>query len=154
MTVVIPLPVWKGDPERCGNRFRSRLEQIINIRHELVRLAGEINWQWIDTGLAGLIAGAGRPAVSVRFMVGLLLLKHIHGLSDEGVCARWVNDPNISSTSPAKPSSRTSAPGSALGISGSAISWKLLAEALRVALRHRGGNRALQDRRPSRLQLL
>jgi IS5 family transposase len=95
VTVVIPLPVWKGDPERCGNRFRSRLEQIINIRHELVRLAGEINWQWIDTGLAGLIAGAGRPAVSVRFMVGLLLLKHIHGLSDEGVCARWVNDPNF-----------------------------------------------------------
>ena len=95
MTVVIPLPVWKGDAERCGNRFRSRLEQIINIRHELVRLAGEINWQWIDTGLADLIAGAGRPAVSVRFMVGLLLLKHIHGLSDEGVCARWVNDPNF-----------------------------------------------------------
>ena len=28
-----------------------------------------------------------------RFMVGSLLLKHIHSLPDEGVCARWVNDP-------------------------------------------------------------
>src|SRR6476660_6692203 len=25
--------------------------------------------------------------------VGLLLLKHIYGLSDEGVCERWVHDP-------------------------------------------------------------
>jgi hypothetical protein len=25
--------------------------------------------------------------------IGLLLLKHIYGLSDEGVCARWVHDP-------------------------------------------------------------
>ena len=82
----------------CGavrGRFRLRLEQIINMRHELVRLAGEINWQSIDPGLADLITGADRPAVSARFMIGLLLLKHIHGLSDEGVCARWVNDPNF-----------------------------------------------------------
>ena len=26
-------------------------------------------------------------------MVGLLFVKHIHGLSDEGVCERWVHDP-------------------------------------------------------------
>ena len=95
MTVVIPLSVWKGDAERSGDRFRLRLEQIINMRHELVRLAGDINWQWIDPGLADLITGADRPAVSARFVVGLLLLRHIHGLSDEGVCARWVNDPNF-----------------------------------------------------------
>jgi hypothetical protein len=87
VTVVIPLSVWKGDAERSGGRFRLRLEQIINMRHELVRLAGEINWQSIDPGLADLITGAGRPEVSARFMVGLWLLKHIHGLSDEGVCA-------------------------------------------------------------------
>ena len=27
------------------------------------------------------------------FKIGLLLLKHIYGLSDEGVCDRWVHDP-------------------------------------------------------------
>ena len=26
-------------------------------------------------------------------MIGLLLLKHIYGLSDEGVCERWIHDP-------------------------------------------------------------
>ena len=26
-------------------------------------------------------------------MIGLLLLKHMFGLSDEGVCERWVYDP-------------------------------------------------------------
>ena len=26
-------------------------------------------------------------------MIGLLLLKHIYGLSDEGVCERWVHEP-------------------------------------------------------------
>lgn len=30
---------------------------------------------------------------STRLVVGLLLLKHIYGLSDESVCDRWVHDP-------------------------------------------------------------
>ena len=79
-------------PERCGSGdlFRSRLDQIINLRHELVRLAEEIDWSWIDDRLADLYHDAGRPAVPTRFMVGLLFLKHIYGLSDEGVCERWV----------------------------------------------------------------
>ena len=28
-------------------------------------------------------------------MIGLLLLKHIYGLSDKGVCERWVYDPDF-----------------------------------------------------------
>jgi transposase, IS5 family len=35
----------------------------------------------------------GRPGIEARFVIGLLLLKHIYGLSDEGVCERWVHDP-------------------------------------------------------------
>lgn len=35
----------------------------------------------------------GRPRTETRFMIGLLLLKHIYGLSDDGVCERWVHDP-------------------------------------------------------------
>lgn len=31
--------------------------------------------------------------VATRFMVGLLLLKHINCLSDEDVCERWVDSP-------------------------------------------------------------
>jgi IS5 family transposase len=83
----------KGESGGSDDLFRSRLDQIINMRHELVRLAIEIDWDWVDAELADLFSDAGRPAVPTRFMVGLLFLKHIYGLSDEGVCERWVNDP-------------------------------------------------------------
>jgi len=73
--------------------YRSRLDQIINRRHELVQLAGKLDWAWIDGQIAPLFAEQGRPAVPTRFMVGLLLLKHIYSLSDEEVCERWIDNP-------------------------------------------------------------
>ncbi len=76
-----------------GDLFRARLDQIINMKHELVLLAGKIDWGWIDEQIAPLYSDKGRPGIETRFVVGLLLLKHIHGLSDEGVCERWVHDP-------------------------------------------------------------
>ena len=76
-----------------GELFRARLDQIINMRHELVLLADRIDWDWIDKELAPFFSEHGRPAEPVRFMVGMLLLKAIYGLSDEEVWARWVHDP-------------------------------------------------------------
>jgi transposase, IS5 family len=76
-----------------GDLFRARLDQIINMKHELVQLAGQIDWAWIDAEIAPLYSDKGRPGVETRFVIGLLLLKHIYGLSDEGVCERWVYDP-------------------------------------------------------------
>ena len=73
--------------------FRARLDQIINMKHELVLLAGKIDWDWIDGEIAPLYSENGRPGIETRFMIGLLLLKHIYGLSDEGLCERWVHDP-------------------------------------------------------------
>ncbi len=73
--------------------FRARLGQIIDMKHELVRLADTIDWAWIDEELADRFSGSGRPGTESRFMVGLLLLKHIYALSDEGVCDRWVENP-------------------------------------------------------------
>jgi len=80
---------WTGEPDL----FRARLDQIINMKHELVRLALTIDWAFIDEQLSDCFSEQGRPAVPTRFMVGLLLLKQIHGLSDELVCDRWVYDP-------------------------------------------------------------
>jgi len=80
-------------PTGSSDLFKARLDQIINMKHELVRLADEIDWDWIDEELADLYGATGRAAVPTRFMVGLLFLKHIYGLSDEGVCERWVHDP-------------------------------------------------------------
>jgi len=73
--------------------LRSRLDQIINLEHELVRLGREVAWEWIDEEIAPLFSDKGRPGLPSRFAVGLLLLKHIYNLSDEQVCDRWVYDP-------------------------------------------------------------
>lgn len=77
----------------AGDLFKARLDQIIDMNHALVRLAGKIDWHWIDGELAPLYSDKGRPGIETRFAVGLLLLKHMFGLSDEGVCERWVYDP-------------------------------------------------------------
>jgi IS5 family transposase len=68
------------------------LDQLIDMKHELVQLAGKVDWEWIDGQIAPLYSANGRPAIETRFMLGLLLLKHIYGLSDEGVCEHWVHD--------------------------------------------------------------
>src|SRR5712691_4369564 len=73
--------------------FRARLDQIINMKNELVQLAGKVDWDWLDGEIAPLYSDKGRPGISTRFAIGLLLLKHIYGLSDEGVCERWIYDP-------------------------------------------------------------
>jgi IS5 family transposase len=83
----------KHETTMSGDLFRARLDQIINLKHELVQLAGRIDWVWIDGEIAPLYSDKGRPGIETRFMIGLLLLKHIYGLSDEGVCERWVYDP-------------------------------------------------------------
>ncbi|MEM9879739.1 MAG: IS5 family transposase [Pseudomonadota bacterium] len=73
--------------------FRHRLENILNPRHELVLLAGKINWQRFDEAFAPLFSDIGQPALPTRLMVGLNILKYMHNLSDPEVCARWVENP-------------------------------------------------------------
>ena len=82
-------------PQTTGDRrsFRAQLDHIVNMKHELVQLASKIDWDWIDDEIAPLYSDKGRPGIETRFVIGLLLLKHIYGLSDEGVCERWVYDP-------------------------------------------------------------
>src|SRR3974390_1235844 len=76
-----------------GDLFRARLDQIIDLKHELVQLAGALDWEWLDDEIAVSYSEKGRPGIEARFVIGLLLLKHIYGLSDDGVCERWVYDP-------------------------------------------------------------
>jgi IS5 family transposase len=83
----------KHETTTSGDLFRARLEQIINMKNELAQLAVAIDWDWIDGEIAPLYSDKGRPGIGTRFAIGLLLLKHIYGLSDEGVCERWVYDP-------------------------------------------------------------
>ena len=47
--------------------FRARLDQIINLKHELVLLAGKIDWDWIDGEIAPLYSEHGRPGIADSF---------------------------------------------------------------------------------------
>ncbi len=82
-------------PQDSGSEelFRSKLKNIINLRHELVRLSELIDWARLQAHFAAYYSEVGRPGVPIRLVVGLQLLKHIEGLSDEAVCARWERDP-------------------------------------------------------------
>lgn len=81
------------EPATHDDMFRARLDQIINMKHALAALAQRIDWAFIDAEIAPLYSDRGRPGIETRFVVGLLLLKHIHALSDEELCERWVCDP-------------------------------------------------------------
>ena len=47
-----------------GDLFRARLDQIINTKHELVQLAGKVDWDWIDSEIAPLYSENGRPGIA------------------------------------------------------------------------------------------
>jgi IS5 family transposase len=83
----------KKEPSRTEDMFRSRLVNIINMRHALVRLALLIDWERVEAHFLPCYADNGRPAHPVRLLIGLHLLKHVEGLSDEAVCERWERDP-------------------------------------------------------------
>ena len=75
--------------------FRARLENLVNPRHALVRLAGLIDWGRFETEFGPLYTDGGRPGLPIRLMVGLHLLKHMDGLSDEAICARYLDSPYV-----------------------------------------------------------
>ncbi len=99
--------------------FRSRLDQMIDLRRPLAVLASRMPWQEIEASLAHQFArqvkagkqvediglfgsvvqtvkgrpNAGRPRLPIRLMVSLLYLKHAFNESDEGVVERWAETP-------------------------------------------------------------
>jgi len=66
---------------RLNDLCRVRLDQTINIKHELALSVAR------SIGI-GSITRSHRSTL----MIGLLLLKEIYGLSDDGVCECWVHD--------------------------------------------------------------
>jgi IS5 family transposase len=77
-----------------GDLYRARLESIIDPRHELVKLAGKVDWSRLQEDLSVYYCpDNGRPGGSIRLMAGLQMLKDMKGLSDEEVCAVWRENP-------------------------------------------------------------
>jgi IS5 family transposase len=99
--------------------FRSRLDQMIDLRHPLAVLSSRLPWAAIEAAVApklahqakpptrvagvdlagafdgefgGGVSAAGRPRLPVRLMASLLYLKHSFNLSDEELVERWAEN--------------------------------------------------------------
>src|SRR6201997_2100711 len=84
----------KPRDNRQKDLLRPALEDIIDLGHPLVRLAREIDWGFLDRRFASVCTpGVGQPPLPTRLVAGLLIVKHMHNLSDEVLCARWLENP-------------------------------------------------------------
>lgn len=102
-----------------GDFFRSRLDEMIDMKHPLAVLATRLPWASIEAALApklapqakpakrvagqdlagafdgefgGGISPAGRPRLPVRLMASLVYLKNSFNLSDEELVERWAEN--------------------------------------------------------------
>jgi IS5 family transposase len=74
--------------------FRSRLDQIIDMKHALVKLSRAIDWRVLEERFGSVNTdGPGSPPLPTRLMAGITVLKYMRDLSDEAVCDRWVENP-------------------------------------------------------------
>lgn len=83
----------KPPPEQ-DDLLRARLVEMIDMRHELVKLETLIDWDVFEREWTGFFPShTGRPATLTRLVAGLLYLQHAYALSDEAVVARWAENP-------------------------------------------------------------
>mgnify|MGYP000418654559 CR=1 FL=1 len=74
--------------------FRMRLDNLLDMNHELIKLSGLIDWDSFDEKWGELFESTkGAPATRTRLIAGLHYLKDLYNLSDELVVERWVENP-------------------------------------------------------------
>ena len=74
--------------------FKARLDQIVDLKHPLAKLARTIDWRFLEERFGAVYSdGSGQPPLPTRLMAGLAILKHMHDLSDEVLCERWIENP-------------------------------------------------------------
>lgn len=80
--------------ERQKDLLQPALDEIIDLKHPLVLLGDQIDWNFLDSRFRTVcLPGAGQPGLPTRLVAGLFILKHMHNLSDEVLCARWLENP-------------------------------------------------------------
>lgn len=84
----------RARPPEQDDLLRPRLVDMIDLRHELVKLTALIDWEVFEQEWVGFFPSTtGRPATPARLVAGLLYLQHAFRLSDEAIVARWVENP-------------------------------------------------------------
>jgi hypothetical protein len=97
-------PFDRDSVARCGPKerrdsgqndfFKARLDQIVDRDHALAKLGRAIDWRFLEGRFGAVYTDkVGHPPLPKRLMAGLAILKHMHDLSDEDLCARWVENP-------------------------------------------------------------
>lgn len=85
--------IGKTDKKMQRDLFRPMLIDFIDKHHELVLLADKINWNYFENELSPFYSQLGRPSMSIRLMVGCLMLKRIYNLGDETLAEAWKMNP-------------------------------------------------------------
>jgi IS5 family transposase len=76
------------------NLFQARLDQQLDPKHSLFRLAQQIDWSYFEQEFGAFYSEEmGRPGAPTRLLVGLHYLKHAYDESDESVVEKWVENP-------------------------------------------------------------
>jgi IS5 family transposase len=74
--------------------FNERLDRIGDMGHPLARLAATIDWRFLEERFGAVYSDRpSQPPLPTRLMAGLSILKHTHNLSDEELCARFLESP-------------------------------------------------------------
>jgi IS5 family transposase len=77
-----------------GSFLLPNLESLLDQRQALCKLSRAIDWKRFEREMgASYSEGQGAPGKPIRLMVGLLMLKQLHDLSDDDVVAQWVQNP-------------------------------------------------------------
>ena len=84
----------KIKPDFQQNLFKTRLIELLNLEHPLVKSSQEIAQDKMAIAFQNLYSEQGRPSIPIRKIAGLLLLKEMFKESDESVVERWIENGN------------------------------------------------------------
>jgi IS5 family transposase len=72
--------------------FGKVLKVNLDKNHELVKMEALVPWDELVDAIANTYKDTGRPSKSIRLMLGLLIIKHKHGIADEELIERLKGD--------------------------------------------------------------
>lgn len=75
------------------NLFIPHFSDFINMNHELILLANQMDWKYFEDDFSKYYSHTGQPSMPIRLMVGCLILKQLYNLGDETLASAWVQNP-------------------------------------------------------------
>ncbi len=85
--------IGKAPPQNQMMLFKPMLHDFINMDHELVVLANNIDWGYFERSFAKHYSRRGKPSMPIRFMTGCLLLKKMYNMGYRDLIKNWTENP-------------------------------------------------------------